>query len=278
MELARTLNTLWIRRRLVALGALIAALAAALSVYSVGLLPPSLESRTNVFATASTELLVDTPDSAFADLANDITPLSTRAGVFARFLATPAAVELIAADIDVPTESITAEGPYDVNLPTIQQEPTAGQRSSQILGEGALYRLRFENNPVLPIVAVFAQAPTESEALALANAVPRALRTYIREIQAEQETPAGRKIVIRRLGSARGGVVNEGANVQIAGLVFLILFGGWCMLLIPAQTLARGWRGNRDDVPGPNGAAPNGAGRGRPGDPVHAGSRSGREG
>lgn len=242
MELARTLKTLWIRRRLVALGAAVAAVAALLSVYSVGIAPPSLTSRTNVFATASTQLLVDAPDSAFADLANDLTPLETRASVFARFLASPVALELIARDAGVPLESIEAQGPYDINLPVIQQEPTAGQRSSQIIGEGALYRLRFENNPVLPIVSVFAQAPSEAEAVALANAAPRALRTYIDRIQAHQLTPVDRRVVIRQLGEATGGVVNEGASVQIALLVLIVVFGAWCMLLIPARTLARGWR------------------------------------
>jgi hypothetical protein len=242
MELARTLKTLWIRRRLVGLGALIAALAALLSVFSVGLFPPSLTSRTNVFATASTQLLVDAPDSAFADLANDLTPLETRASVFARFLASPVALELVAREAHVPLASIEAQGPYDINLPVIQQEPTAGQRSSQIIGEGALYRLRFENNPVLPIVSVFAQAPTEAEAIALADAAPQALRIYIDRIQADQQTPLDRRVVIRKLGDATGGVVNEGANLQIALLVFIVVFGAWCMLLIPAQTIARGWR------------------------------------
>jgi hypothetical protein len=242
MELARTLKTLWIRRRLVALGAGIAAIAALLSVYSVGLFPPSMTSRTNVFATASTQLLVDAPDSAFADLENDLTPLETRASVFARFLASPVALQLIAQEAKVPLSSIEAEGPYDINLPVIQQEPTAGQRSSQIIGEGALYRLRFENNPVLPVVSVFAQAPTETEAVDLADAAPRALRAYINEIQEQQHTPDGRRVVIRKLGNATGGVVNAGANAQIALLVFIVVFGAWCMLLIPAQTIARGWR------------------------------------
>jgi hypothetical protein len=242
MELARTLKTLWFRRRLVALGAVIAMFAALLSVYSVGLFPPSLTSRTNVFATASTQLLVDAPNSAFADLENDLTPLETRASVFARFLASPAATELIARDAGVPADSIEAQGPYDINLPTIQQEPTSGQRSSQIIGEGALYRLRFENNPVLPIVSVFAQAPTKDEAIALAEAAPTALSSYIARLQARQNTPLNRRVVIRELGKADGGVVNQGASLQIAMLVFFVVFGAWCMLLIPAQTLARGWR------------------------------------
>jgi hypothetical protein len=256
MELAQTLNILWSRRRLVALGALIAAIAAFLSVYSISLLPPSLSSRTNVFATASTQILVDTPDSAFADLADDLTPLETRAAVFARFLATPVALEEIARDTGLPLSSIAAQGPYDVNLPTIEQEPTEGQRSSQIIGEGALYRLRFENNPVLPIVSVFAQAPTEEEARRLAIAAPRALSDYIDRLQAQQQTPADRQVVIRRLGDARGGVVNESANVQIAALVFLVVFGAWCMLLVPAQTIARGWRPGTDrPTASPNGKA-----------------------
>jgi hypothetical protein len=266
MELARTLKTLWNRRRLVALGAVLAALAALLSVYSVGIAPPSLSSRTNVFATASTQLLVDAPDSAFADLANDLTPLETRASVFARFLASPAALELVARDAGVPLDSIEAQGPYDINLPVIQQEPTAGQRSSQIIGEGALYRLRFENNPVLPIVSVFAQAPTKAEAIALADAAPRALRAYIDRIQTHQDTPEDRRVVIRKLGDATGGVVNEGANLQIGLLVFIVVFGAWCMLLIPAQTLARGWR--EADVYG------DGIGRGGATDPGN-GSRGG---
>ncbi|HWM62711.1 MAG TPA: hypothetical protein VNP96_01825 [Solirubrobacterales bacterium] len=236
------MRILWRRRRLVALGAAVALVAALLSVYKVGLAPPSLESRTNVFATASTQILVDTPDSAFADVASDLDPLETRASVFARFLATPAAIALIAKEAGFPANAIEAQGPYDLNVATFHQGPTAEQRSSQIIGERALYRLRFENNPDLPIVSVFAQAPSEDKALALAAAAPMALRTYIDRLQARQQTPENRQVEIRQLGHATGGVVNEGANLQIATLVFVAVLVGWCMLLIPAQTIARGWR------------------------------------
>jgi hypothetical protein len=252
MELARTLKTLWWRRRLVALGALIALLAALLSVYRIGIFPPSLESRTNVFASASTQILVDTPDSAFADLANDLDPLDTRASVFARFLSSPVAVELIAREAGLPVGAIEAQGPYDLNQPIFQVEPTAEQRSSQIIGERALYRMRFENNPDLPIISVFTQAPTRGEAEDLATAAPAALGAYIEELQARQQTPASRQVTIRKLGDATGGVVNEGADLQIALLVFIVVLGGWCMLLIPAQTIARGWR-EMDEEPGSNG-------------------------
>jgi hypothetical protein len=41
--------------------------------------------------------------------------------------------------------------------------------------------------------------------------------------------------------------VNQGANVQIAMLVFLVVIVGWSMLLIPAQTIAQGWRQLADE-------------------------------
>lgn len=265
MEPARTLRTLWARRRLVALGAAVALVAALLSVFTVAIFPPALHSRTNVFATASTQILVDTPESAFADLEYDLEPLDTRANVFARFLATPAAVALIAREAKLPYGAIEAKGPFELNVPEVQRAPTAERRSSQIVGEGALYRLRFESNPSLPLVTVFAQAPTEMEAEVLATAAPAALRSYIDGIQDRQNTPVSRQVEIRQLGEATGGVVNKGANLQIATLVFLVVLGGWCMLLIPARTIARGWRSawGREGT-GANGAAINGSGHGAP--------------
>jgi hypothetical protein len=242
MESARNLEILWRRRRLVALGAAVALLAALLSVYRVALIPPSLQSRTNVFATASTQILVDTPRSAFADISNELEPLENRASVFARFLTSPAAIDLTARAAHLPAAAIEAQGPYEVNLPPVQQEPTAEQRSTQIIGEGALYRLRFESNPDLPIVTVFAQAPTEAGAIDLAEAVPAGLRAYVKRIQREQRTPLERQVEIRTLGAATGGVVNEGADRQIAALVFIVVFVVWCLLLIPAHTIAQGWR------------------------------------
>jgi hypothetical protein len=264
MEYARTLNTLWQRRRLVVLGVVLALLAALLSVYRISLAPPSFQSRTNVFAAASTQILVDTPGSAFADLKSNIEPLDTRASVFARFLASPSAIKLIARKAHLPADAIDAAGPYDLNVPTFSQGPTAEKRSTQIVGERALYRLRFENNPDLPIISVFAQAPGKDEAVALASAAPAALRDYIERLQLEQDTPADRQVEIRALGRATGGVVNAGANIQIATLVFIAVLVGWCMLLIPANTIARGWReiGDPADSATNGGSAGNGRGPG----------------
>lgn len=274
MEPARNLKMLWRRRRLVAVGGAVALIAAILSVYTVSIFPPSLTSRTNVFATASSQILVDTPDSSFADLSYELEPLETRAAVFARFLANPAAMELVSQQSGIPAYEIEAQGPYEQNLPLNQQEPTAEERSTQIIGEGALYRLRLENNPNLPIISVFAQAPTEKEAKALAAAAPAALRVYVKRLQEQQHTPKRDRVEIRPLGHATGGVVNAGANREIALLVFFVVFVGWCLLMIPANTIIGGWRdgGGRGGEPAPAGATDASSnGHGRREDALHAG-------
>jgi hypothetical protein len=263
MELARVFRALWHRKWLVAVGAVLAAIAATFSVATISLFPPSLTSRTNVFSSASTQMLVDTPGSAFANLSEEVEPLNTRASVFSRFLASPIAIGLIAREANLPANAVQGQGPYEQSLPLFEQEPTAEKRSSQIIGERALYRLRFENNPNLPIINVFAQAPTTDGAIRLANAVPAALSTYIHRIQVAQHTPPKRRVEIRQLGDATGGVVNAGANVQIALLVFFVFLVGWCLLLIPAHTIAKGWRasGSDDDDHGSSNGHSNGGGK-----------------
>jgi hypothetical protein len=273
MEPARNLKMLWRRRRLVALGGVVALIAAILSVYTVSIFPPSLTSRTNVFATASAQILVDTPDSSFADLSYELEPLETRAAVFARFLANPAAMDLISQQSGIPAYEIEAQGPYEQNLPLNEQEPTAEERGTQIIGDGALYRLRLENNPDLPIISVFAQAPTEKQAKALAAAAPAALRVYVKRLQEQQHTPKRDRVEIRPLGHATGGVVNAGANREIGLLVFFVVFAGWCLLMIPANTIIGGWRdgGSGGGEPAPAAARASSNGHGRREDAIHAG-------
>jgi hypothetical protein len=268
MEVARTFRGLWRNRLWFAIGTVVALAAAIISVYQVSLFPPTLTSRTNEFATASTQILVDTPNSSFANLEEEVDPLNYRAGVFARFLASPEAIALIAREAELPDDAIEAQGPYEQGQPLFAIEPTAEKRSSQIIGERALYRLRFENNPNMPLISVYAQAPTDEEAHRLADAAPVALQHYVRGIQETQNTPKKRRVTLRQLGDASGGTVNAGANVQISVLGFFVVLVLWSLLLIPARTIARGWRkGPRD---GGGGGSPRSSDRGQNGDNAEA--------
>lgn len=263
MELARTLKALWRNRLWFAIGILIATALAIASVYTISIFPPTLTSRTNEFSTASTQILVDTPNSSFANLEEEVDPLNYRAGVFARFLASPEAVQLIAREAGLPADAIEAQPPYEQGQPLFAIEPTADKRSTQIIGERALYRLRFENNPNMPLISVYAQAPSDQAAKRLADAAPAALQSYVTGIQEAQKTPAKRRVTVRQLGDASGGTVNAGANLQVAVLTFFVVLVLWSLLLIPAHTIARGWRkGGPRDGGGPprsNGVEGNGA-------------------
>jgi hypothetical protein len=256
MEITRVLKELWIRRHGVAAGAAFAGLVALYSVFSIGIFPPSLESRSHEFATARTQVLVDTPRSTVGDLTADLQPLVLRAGVYSRLLVSPAAIQIIGKAAGINPAELSAQGPFELNQPRIEQEPTAERRGSQLLSESNVYRLRFESNSQLPIVTIFAQAPTQMEATRLANGSADGLEQYVRRLQIQQHTPIERQVSIRRLGTARGGVVNEGADIQIAMLVFIAVLGGWCLLLLPAANVARGWANRELDGAGTNGHDP----------------------
>jgi hypothetical protein len=253
MELALLLRELWRLRLLVAIGAGVALLAAFSTVYNVGFLPPSVSSRSLQYSTAKTQILVDSPRSAIADLDQDLNSLVVRAGVYSRFLTSRAALEEIGREAKIDPGLIYAQGPFELNQPRIEQEPTAEKRSGQLLGESTRYRLRYESSTDLPIVTIFAQAPTTDEAIALASGAARGLGIYVERIQARQQIPPKQAVEITQLGDAVGGVVNKGANLQVGVLVFVAVLGVWCVILLVGGRLVEAWRVT---APGPTPPVP----------------------
>ena len=118
MELAKTLLKLWSLRVWIAVGAVIALLA---SVASLTLLP------SKVYATASTQLVVDAPRSALGDAQKDLTPYTARAFVFARLMTTPQALQYIGQAAGVPGNLISASGPTELTGTQATHAPTAVQ-------------------------------------------------------------------------------------------------------------------------------------------------------
>src|SRR5690606_17275867 len=115
-------------------------------------------------------------------------------------LTSPAALRIIGQEAGIDPGLIFAQGPFEANQPRAEQEPTAEARSSQIVGETNGYRLQFESSPELPIVTIFAQAPTPEEATRLANATAEGLAVYVRRLQATRLVPSSQRVTIRQLG------------------------------------------------------------------------------
>ncbi|HXC45420.1 MAG TPA: hypothetical protein VNU24_02345, partial [Solirubrobacteraceae bacterium] len=240
MEFALILRELSKRRVALGIGVVIAVLAAILSVYrleSSGLAPRSLQ-----YSSASTQVFVDTPSSVLGDLQPSFEPLQARATVYANFMASPTFLALVGEKSGIPGDQIYAAGPVDPSVPRVVEEPTAVQRNVEITGESTPYRLNFNDDPNLPTIGIYAQAPNTRQAVALANASAAALAQYVATLAKTGNTPPAQRVVIRQLGSASGGVVDGGISKAVAFLTFLGVFVLWCVLVLVGGRFLETWR------------------------------------
>ncbi len=240
MEFALILRELSKRRVALGIGVVIAVIAAILSVYrleSSGLAPRSLQ-----YSSASTQVFVDTPSSVLGDLQPSFEPLQARATVYANFMASPTFLALVGEKAGIPGDQIYAAGPVDPSVPRVVEEPTAVERNVEITGESTPYRLNFNDDPNLPTIGIYAQAPNTRQAVALANASAAALAQYVATLAKTGNTPPAQRVVIRQLGSASGGVVDGGISKAVAFLTFVGVFVLWCVLVLVGGRFAETWR------------------------------------
>jgi hypothetical protein len=240
MGFALVLRELSRRRGLMALGVLIAAIAAIFSVYRLE--GGRLKARSLQYSAATTQALVDARSSALDNLSEPFEPLSARAAVYANFMASPAVLKLIGEQVGLSGEQIYAAGPVNSNQPRVVQEPTDVKRNVQITGETVPYRLNFENQIALPTINIFSQAPTTREAVALADAAVVGLQKYVAEQAAAERIPPKKQVEIRQLGTAHGAVVNGGISRSMLLLTFIGVFVLWCVLVLAGSRFRQLWR------------------------------------
>ncbi len=242
MTFALAVRRLLSHKLLLALGLAVAIAAAIATVSTVSLFPPKLGKSSLEYYSGRTQILVDSSSSSIGDLRRDLDPMVARANVFSRFMTTPAALQVIGREAGIPANKIYAEGPYQLGQARFLQEPTAERRGDQLAGREDPYRLRFDSDPELPIVTVYAEAPTAKEATGLADGAAAGLAGYVTRIQDEQDVPEGRRVSIRQLGSTTGEPVTAGAGNKIAAFVFIVILALWCVGILLWERLAAGWR------------------------------------
>lgn len=240
MELARALRELGRRRRLLALGVLIAVAASILSVYRFE--GGKLKSRSLQYAAATTQVLVDSEPSVLGNVTQSSEALSARAQVYANFMASPAILDIIARQVGLSGDQLYAAGPVNAQEPRVEQEPTALKRNVEITGETKPYRLNYEAQGNLPSVTIYSQAPTTSVAIGLANAAVVGLQRYVASVESGGTIPKRSRVVIRQLGPASGGVVDGGISKTLAIMVFVMVFLLWCVLMLVAARFGQTWR------------------------------------
>lgn len=232
MELAQILRTLKERKLAVVAIVVLATLAALAMGYRMSVLPPKLESRSVSSGSATTQILIDSPQSAIADLKQDTAPLVTRATVFAQFMTSSTIRERIANATGIPASQITAEGPFSGAASSENVVTPSEARGGQVRAETQQYRLSFVAQDQLPLVTVYATAPTAEAAAKLANGVYAGVRDYIDGLESQYETNPKHRVTVRQLGLADAGTVHSGANKVLMVLAFLALLTIGCLALI----------------------------------------------
>jgi hypothetical protein len=243
MEFALVIRELLGHKRWLLVGIVVATAAAVLSIYRVEqLVPPKLKPRSLQYSSATIQAYVDMPSSFVGSLAPPLPPEVDRATVFANLMVSPGALDLIGHDSGIPGDQIWAAGPVDPTQQRVVQEPTATKRNYQVAGETEPYRIEFLANPNLPIISIYTQAPTGTQAVALANGSVQALSRYVHDVQIAQKVPDTSRVTIRTIGQASGAVVNGGIAKKLAGLVFFVVFAGWCVLVLVMTRFRANWR------------------------------------
>jgi hypothetical protein len=215
------------------------ALAAAISTsYRLNTSPLGLKSRAVPVGAATAQVLIDSPQSALGNLRQNTEPLTTRAGVFAQFMASNGVRMEIAARTGIPASQITARGPFD-DPAAAPNGAAAPDPATGAVGSKP-YSLTFAAQDSLPLVTVYAQAPDAHRAGVLADGAVAGVQSYVAKLQAEGRLPAWQRVVVRRLGAADAGTVAGKAKVPLMVVAFLAVFGFGCFIvLLVASARAR---------------------------------------
>ncbi len=212
----------------VAASFLIALVCAIWSVSSVSILPPKVTSRDLETAGATTSVLLDFPQSVVTNQGSewndDVQSLFARAALLSRLMATAPAVEYIGHEAGIPPEKIAAIAPVTVPEQSELIDAGSEQRARELLLAGDRYRLEIQARPNEPIIDIYAQAPSPANADRLADAAIAGLRDYLRVLAVGAGVNPASQVRLDQLGPARGGVIDSGATVKIAGLTFVFAF------------------------------------------------------
>jgi hypothetical protein len=236
---------LWQIRSWVAGCAAFALVAAVWSVAHISVAPPGLTSRSLKMATASTQVIVDTPKSTLVDVrqdANGLQALTNRALLLGNVVASPEVRAAIARRAHVPFEQLQVIPPLTARQPRVLSEAGNEKHTTDILKLSGEYRLYIRANPTVPFLQIYAQTPTAESASALANAAVGGIQSYVAALSQATRTPVGEQIRLTPLGHAQGTVINKGIEWQVAFLAFVLAFGVSCATVIWVRRVREGWR------------------------------------
>ena len=239
------LRELWRLRLAVVVAALVATVGALWSLNEISLFPPKLTPRSVETAAASTRVLVDSPRSMVLDLRQgtyDFDSMRNRAILIGNVMASRTVREYIAHEVGIPADALQVTPPRTPEAPRPRAEVGQERRATDILKSNDEYRLDIQANATVPILDVYAQAPTARSAEALANAAVEGTRQYVGQVAVTEHPGRAKRVEMRQLGAAHGKVLNSGVSAQVGVLAFILFFAVGCAAVMALARIRRGWR------------------------------------
>jgi hypothetical protein len=259
MELVGFVKSLLRHKAVLGVITALAVLAAILTAFKVG--PGGIERRSTSVGAATSQILVDSKESTLVKGAasDQLAALGTRASVYAQYLSSREAVGKIAKEMKINPLLITASGPFSEGTGIRDYgEQGAESRATALVDESKGYRLVFAAQEDVPIITVYATAPTVQGSLDLAHSSYKVLTEYLGELKheaavAEKNNPEPKPvvsstgplindIVVRQLGQPEGGLVGGSADLMLMVLAFVGVFGIGCLVFALVTGFVRHWR------------------------------------
>jgi hypothetical protein len=246
MKFGMLLHDLWHRRLVLVLSLLIAAFAAVFSAYRISLSPPGVQPRAIGMAAASTQVLVDNPNTIVLDLnqgSYQLQQMAQSATLLGSVMVSLPVREDIARRVGIPVGLIQTTAPATPQFPQAVASPQS-RKTTDLLASNNQYRINIQANPTVPIVDIYTEAHSVVTAKALANAAVDGLRDYLSTFA--QDVPAKQRVRIEQLGYAEGGAVTGGLRVEVLALVFFFGFALCAAALLLIERVRRGWKISRE--------------------------------
>jgi hypothetical protein len=240
MKLGAALYAVASRRRVLAI-ALAAGLAATVfALYRPSLLPPALHARSLHIAAASTELLVAKPH-ALPNNSDAYASAVNRALLVANIISSPQILDPVAHHLKIDPGAIQASAPITANVPAALITPGSSGGPTDILRLPDRYKLEIDADPTVPILWLYAQAPTAAEAIDLANLAAQGVVSYLDQTQTAAHVPLAQRATVQQLGTALGGTAATDGLPQVVLLAFGVGFVAALFLFGAGAHARRAW-------------------------------------
>jgi len=184
-------------------------------------------------ATASAQVLVDTPHSLLSDLRAQDEAVGAQAALLPDLLADARQVQAIAALAHVPAASLSVALP-DATTP-IKPSPLA-DRAAATASREAVFALTIRTSTLLPIVTIDATAPDRAAAMRLAQATVATLRS----LTAARAPAPSRALSVKVVEPTRAMPVAAGGSPRLLIVaIALLIVVSWCTAVVVGQRFVR---------------------------------------